>query len=459
MPFLPHTPESLLPRSDSKNPAATCHGLTSTGRPCRRAIARSSIFARPQERTHDPDAYCWQHKDQAAVPARTLPQGLQSATIGERTSVDTLVDRLGLLDIQEGDERRIKRREAAPADSTQIERGAQPTKDQFNKRARDSGRKKASRGNLSLFCCIGVADDGLVAPRPVRARQKHCNSAPKATQSKGKSMQEVRSSQTRHQIPTTRPLPSSQQRSTAPDLRQQSQTRPFLSHSSSSRTAEFLSLIPQITTPQTTALLLAELAKPLSIHDEEGYIYIFWLTPTYLPSTPPSETASSLLSPPSSRPTAQNRRQTSEVLQTFSTAGSTNSSRDDNASSTKRTILLKIGRASNVQRRLNEWSRQCGHNLSLIRYYPYNPSSPHVSPPSRHGITTPTKVPHVHRIERLIHIELADKRARESGRCESCGSVHREWFEVEASREGVKGVDEVVRRWVGWGIGEGKGVS
>lgn len=36
----------------------------------------------------------------------------------------------------------------------------------------------------------------------------------------------------------------------------------------------------------------------------------------------------------------------------------------------------------------------------------------------------------------------------------ACGREHREWFEVEGvregSREGVREVDEVVRRWVGW---------
>lgn len=49
----------------------------------------------------------------------------------------------------------------------------------------------------------------------------------------------------------------------------------------------------------------------------------------------------------------------------------------------------------------------------------------------------------------MIHIELAEKRVKKG--CEACGKEHREWFEVEASREGIKGVDEVVRRWVWWG--------
>jgi hypothetical protein len=43
------------------------------------------------------------------------------------------------------------------------------------------------------------------------------------------------------------------------------------------------------------------------------------------------------------------------------------------------------------------------------------------------------KVPHAHRVERLIHLELGEQ-----------------WFEVEASRDGVKKVDEVVKRWVEW---------
>jgi hypothetical protein len=54
-------------------------------------------------------------------------------------------------------------------------------------------------------------------------------------------------------------------------------------------------------------------------------------------------------------------------------------------------------------------------------------------------------------VERLIHIELNGKRAQGSGKCTVCGREHREWFEVDASKDGVKAVDEVVRRWVDWG--------
>jgi len=72
------------------------------------------------------------------------------------------------------------------------------------------------------------------------------------------------------------------------------------------------------------------------------------------------------------------------------------------------------------------------------------------STPSCEVPRTPRKVPNVHKVERLIHIELHGKRAVGDGKCGACGREHREWFEVEASRNGVRAVDEVVRRWVEW---------
>lgn len=111
-------------------------------------------------------------------------------------------------------------------------------------------------------------------------------------------------------------------------------------------------------------------------------------------------------------------------------------------------MLLKIGRAENVHRRLVQWQKQCGYNLSLIRYYPYQPTSSSAGPPQTP--TAPRKVPNVHKVERLIHIELASRRARGGGKCKTCGREHKEWFEVDANRDGVKKVDETVRRWVDW---------
>ena len=63
------------------------------------------------------------------------------------------------------------------------------------------------------------------------------------------------------------------------------------------------------------------------------------------------------------------------------------------------------------------------------------------------------KVPCVKRVERLIHLELAERRATKD--CGGCGREHREWFEVDGTEKGGRGVDETVRRWVAWGEGQG----
>jgi T5orf172 domain len=370
MPFIPHTPESLLSRSDSKNPAATCRGLTANGRPCRRPVSKA-VQSSPGQ---GPEAFCWQHKDQYIHASL---QGPGSATIRERTSADSLADRLGLLELKQ----RKKPREPVS--------DPQKLKTELKGPHRQKPKLPKPRSSLALLCCIGDDDHGK-APRLVK------------------------------------PGPHNGAKSR---IRDEQPQRPKMPRGPSSR--ELLSLIPSSVSPQTAALLLAELAKPVSAFDEEGYIYMFWLTPDSLPSTPPSEAASSLLSPP------ETNRRASDILNSFVSMAVD-----------KRTILLKIGRTQNVQRRLNQWTRQCGYNLSLIRYYPYHPS---LLPANVDASWTPRKVPNVHKVERLIHIELASKRAQGSGRCGTCGKEHREWFEVEGRRVAVKAIDEVVRWWVSWG--------
>jgi hypothetical protein len=100
---------------------------------------------------------------------------------------------------------------------------------------------------------------------------------------------------------------------------------------------------------------------------------------------------------------------------------------------------------------MSQWTKQCGQNITLIRYYPYTQTNikPHVLSTSN-DLIRGRKVPHAHRVERLIHLELSEKRVVKP-LCDACGREHREWFEIEATREGIRGVDEVVRRWVKWG--------
>jgi hypothetical protein len=227
-PFIPHTPEALIARSDSKNPASTCRGLTSNGRACRRPSP----------------GFCWQHTDQTPPPTIKERHGPSSPIVKERASIDTLAERLGLLE--------IKRKRQKPKPKP----------------------RPRPRSNLLLLCCIGEADEPR-APRPVK--------------------------------------------------------RPTVRRDPSSRTGELLSLIPKSASPQTTSLLLAQLAKPFSESDDAGYIYMFWLTPES--SAPPIETASSLLSP---RPQPSQRR-TSDVLNIF-------------ASANKKTIILKSKHSFHINR-------------------------------------------------------------------------------------------------------------
>jgi hypothetical protein len=407
MPFIPHTPESLLPRSDSKNPAATCSGLTSNGRPCRRALSRSpqSSPSPSPRRLASPEAYCWQHQEQASTHNTPTPSPQRKHdTIQERTSVDTLVDRLGLLEVEQKKghgKRQYRPRNRIPGEKPS--NGLNPSNNtDHDKPSQRRPAQPKQRSTLYLLCCIGEEDHSREAPRPARKPAKHTSSY--APQGQGKT------------------------------------SRPPIVRDPSSRTGEFLSLIPSSTSPQTTALLLSELAKPFSVSDGDGFIYMFWLTPESLPADAPAQAASTLLAPPARLPPGQ--RRTSDVLNTFAAATPDTSS--------KKTMLLKIGRAQNVQRRLNQWTRQCGYNVSLIRYYPYHSttgSSSNVNTPPR----TPTKVPNVNKVERLIHLELAGQKAKGDAKCSTCGREHREWFEVDASRNGVAAVDEVIRRWVGWG--------
>lgn len=437
MPFIPHTPESLIPRSDSKNPTTTCRGLTSSGRLCRRAIAASSppdivrlSLEGPIKDILPSDAFCWQHKDQATAAQGLPPNDAQSSAIRKRTSVDTLVDRLGLLEIKPEKTAAKQRRKSSQPRPILYASGTHYAEKQQHMNPNKAPRNPRKQHNVTLLCCVGVADEDPIVARPAQIQNRTSHNS----RNRPPNFQPMIQSPQPPQPPKQNrpPRPSTGNRDKPINIDPQ---RPQPTRGQSSHTQQLLSLIPKTASPKTTSLLLAELSKPPSQLDDEGYIYIFWLTPTSHPQTPPSEAAPSLLDSP--RRPQPGKRRTSEALQTFS------SSTDREA---RKTILLKIGRASNVQRRLNEWSRQCGYNLSLVRYYPYQPSSPGPE------VGTPRKVPCAHRVERLIHLELSGVRARGSGGCESCGREHREWFEVEATREGVRSVDEVVRRWVDWGL-------
>ncbi|KAI1122108.1 meiotically up-regulated gene 113-domain-containing protein [Nemania abortiva] len=433
MPFIPNTPESLIGRSDSKNPSTTCRGITSGGRPCRRPLAATpgsspaaSPFASPSRSKQlrvddpsDPGLYCWQHKGQASSSAKSSP-GPSSRTklspVRQESfeSLESLIGRLGIVEAERNG-RKQHGKPTEPLNNRRNEKVSQAN-GAFASQPEKPKRKVKAQKHVSFCCCFTVP---VYEERPPRPKPRPIQSSPtKPSAAKLPS---------NHHLA---PPPASQRPSLAASRKSSAQ-------SAVSQTSQYLSLIPGSVLPETAANLLKELSKPIAQTDEPGYIYIFWLTPESQPSTPPAEAARNLLAPPS-RPDMRQRR-TSDVLQSFATQST-------RAGSSSKTILLKIGRASNVQRRLNEWQRQCGYNLSLIRYYPYVSSSQ----PS-----TPRKMPHSHKVERLIHIELEGQglRVKHKSNCDACGKNHREWFEVEASRAGINAVDEIVRRWSDWDEG------
>jgi hypothetical protein len=465
MPYFPNTPESLIPRSDSKNPATTCKGITSSGRPCRRALAptpRSSPTPSPGDHQHGTQGvlavlknhssdlqnvaafYCWQHKDQAHQLVSPAQQDAEIVQLKERTSIDTLVDRVGVLALDEHvgnakskHKRRQKhqahltKRDTLPGEWQRLEGPLMTLPEDLSPLRSSPPRPTYGRSNTkaSIFCCIQADDDKLPPPRRTQNRN--------AATSTAAQMEEA-----------TRRVPTTMQKTSNPSTHATTSGRlPFTPDrpkldttpkSLQSQTLSLLAIIPPTLSPQTTSLLLAEMSKPISAADQAGYIYMFWLTPESEPSRPDDDVASSLLEP-TSGPSPASRRG-SEALQRYASVRRNPTQPE--------LVLLKIGRAANVHRRLSQWAKQCSYNITLIRYYPYKDAQKQTP---TDGAISPTKVPHVHRVERLIHIELAEKRVLDRGPCENCGKEHREWFEIEATRSGLRSVDEVIRRWVGWG--------
>ena len=482
MPFIPHTPESLLGRSDSKNPATTCKGITSAGKPCRRPIgtsphstptsnrrSKNGVVAvlQPTDEEHDGAAafFCWQHQDQAdrlAAGAQTQRQA-DIVRLEPRTSIDTLVERIGILEVEDNESpikvpgkknhTRQARKQTLPQNWQAIDGPllAVPSRggDGRSQRtySRNARQHEKNQLNLSFFCCVTAADkDHAPPPRvrkhvPMSERSVGTTNIPPSLQRSKKTPTDKTPNVTHEEgrlqgNPAHTPC-------TPPNKVMRNTERPSVRRDPPSQTQDLLSLIPRTLSPQTTSTLLVELAKPVSSHDEEGFIYMFWLTDTTV-NTPDPQAVSSLLSNTSS--SATKSRRASDFMQAHNSSINSNTSMLE-----KRHILLKIGRASNVQRRMNEWTRQCGYNLSLIRFYPHvqtahprsSTSSPSFSP------SAPQKVLNAHKVERLIHLELVDQRVKR--KCESCGKEHREWFEVEGTREGLRAVDEVIQRWVSWG--------
>ncbi|KAI8069732.1 meiotically up-regulated gene 113-domain-containing protein [Gongronella butleri] len=105
--------------------------------------------------------------------------------------------------------------------------------------------------------------------------------------------------------------------------------------------------------------------------------------------------------------------------------------------STDTYCYFKIGRSTNPTRRMYQVMNQCGYQPRLLDVMPaWTRTGATLQQQQRK--TRPgkaerwTKCPLSHRVERLIHLELASLYPSTGGfKCKACGSTHREWFRVK----------------------------
>ncbi|KAL5338630.1 meiotically up-regulated gene 113-domain-containing protein [Aspergillus crustosus] len=91
----------------------------------------------------------------------------------------------------------------------------------------------------------------------------------------------------------------------------------------------------------------------------------------------------------------------------------------------------KIGYTTNLAARLLSWEKQCGRELTSD--FPR---------PTPAGEQVP--VPHIRRVEGLIHTELGPYRRKETN-CPGCSRSHQEWFDIDQEL-----AMRVVRKWISW---------
>lgn len=90
--------------------------------------------------------------------------------------------------------------------------------------------------------------------------------------------------------------------------------------------------------------------------------------------------------------------------------------------------MIKIGRTVNLEQRLKNWNTQC---KTTHQYHQTLKDG------------EPLEIPHVQRIEKLMHIELGNYRRKRI--CDGCSQKHIEWFDISAEK-----AKEVYQKWQDW---------
>jgi hypothetical protein len=143
-------------------------------------------------------------------------------------------------------------------------------------------------------------------------------------------------------------------------------------------------------------------------------------------------------------------------------------------------IKLKVGRAVNLVKRIDQWGKQCGSKEQVLRgFYPGSVEPDEVSF-MKGRVIAGEQGPWCHKLERLIHLELAglvssciyldprwpnvevdasssdsDTKSKVSDArkpCVDCGSTHKEIFEFKRWKRGNRRewdglVKPVIERW------------
>ncbi|KAI0261049.1 hypothetical protein BC834DRAFT_897807 [Gloeopeniophorella convolvens] len=148
----------------------------------------------------------------------------------------------------------------------------------------------------------------------------------------------------------------------------------------------------------------------------------------------------------------------------------------------KEYVHIKVGRTTNLNRRMDQWGKQCGSKEQVLRgYWPGGMGRAGV--PVKGLVHAGPKGPWCHRLEHLVHVELRDlvnhkqyledaypnidaekedwnenpKKAIEAKPCPDCGTKHQEIFSFKRPTKGrYKGkeweviVKPVIEKWGGF---------
>ncbi|MDA4133812.1 MAG: hypothetical protein OK454_11925, partial [Thaumarchaeota archaeon] len=165
-------------------------------------------------------------------------------------SLDTLADRLGLLDMSHAQHEKPHR----PAQHVRPGSSGRPSASAGGHDGPVMATRPRPKQELSFFCCFTIPIEEVSPPPRPQPRPLRPTALPSTP------MASRRKSSGQHLIPTpSRPRPGLPSETPLGRGSRQSSAQ-----STTSQTAQYLSLLPPSASPQTASQLMAQLAKPVS---------------------------------------------------------------------------------------------------------------------------------------------------------------------------------------------------